>query len=205
MKQKLQWDKKIWDNIGMYLLWCFVVSIIMNYIFNIQDKLTWTIIGFFFLFSIIMFYLRNSNDNKVNNISQTWYDKNDWMWNIAWTAKIDNIKIEILSRKYTQDIINNEIYFMIILYTSYNQKEVLFQTYLYKKDISIEEYNTINNQYNILEKFFLLPFINKSQNHIEEILKSNYNVYIWKEVIIYQNPKDPEDLIMKDPFEDHNS
>ncbi len=205
MRQEIQWDKKIWNNIGMYLLWCLVISIILNYVFDIQDKLMWSILGFFFLFSIIMFYLRNSNDNKINNISQIWYNKKDGIWNIAWIVKIDNIKIEVLPRRHVFNIINNELYFMIILYASYNKKEVLFQTNLYKDDISTKEYNNISNQYSILEKIFLLPFINKSHNCIEKTLKSHYNVYIWKEVTIYQNPDDPDDLVMKDPFERNNS
>ena len=87
-------------------------------------------------------------------------------------------------------------YIMKSLYWSYWNTDKIQRTYslFYKGNQEIE------SQYSFIEKILWI-LSNKSDKIIINWLKTQHNLYIWKEVIIYQNPNDPEDLVMKDPFE----
>ncbi len=192
MRQEVQWDKKIWDNLWYYLLWSFIGSVICNYIFNTDDKVLGSFVWFFILLMLSMFYLRIIKSNDINQASKTGKSSDKWIWNILWKAYIEAIEIQTRYK--------GRIRYFIKVIATYKKEKIEYHFHIGKYDIPDSLYQEIESQYSFIEKILWI-LSNKSDKIIINWLKTQHNLYIWKEVIIYQNPNDPEDLVMKDPFE----
>ena len=200
MWQNIPWDKNMWNNLGYILSICFFIPLISSYLFKIQDKIIFTVIWFLISFALYFWFLLLKNYLNIN-----WYfiySQNELIENRKkyWTYPIEEIETgtRILPSSYVANLIVE-----VLIKTKVEWKIVTSNTTFSKKDLPADMYEKIYQSYTLHDR--LIWAKDKYKNEIENFLKDRYDIYLWKELIVYQNPDDPNDFIIKNPFEDQNS